>query len=770
MERWRLQAAVSWLIKSAAVVLACLGQWAAAQTAFSLRYSNTATTGDIVLIGNVNYYCTTDRTYATRAEANNCVDAMADGNVTNNDVTMRRIDTDNDPNTNNSSSATLNLPTGSTVLFAGLYWSGVSTSANNRANVSFSPPGGTGSSLTASNVYTYSTSAYQSFADVTATVKAAGSGVYTVGNIASTQTSGAWGGWTLVVAFKNSSLPTRNLAVFDGFQYAGSASQPVDIAVSGFLTPSLGTVNSTIGVVAYDGDRGANEGASATPPGSLKFGPSTSQLSPVYNAVNPINDVFNSTISALGSNVTAGRDPMYTNTLGLDIDTFTPNTPLPNGSTSAVVRVIGTSGDVIYPGVITLATDIFIPNIKDSLTKTVTDVNGGAVLPGDVLEYELYLKNEGNDGALGLVLSDVLPANTTFVPGSITVVSGANTGSKTDAAADDQAEYTASTRTVTVRLGTGANASTGGQLLPGQEARVRFRVTVNSGTPGGTVINNSGQVTYKQQTIGAVVTDISDSDPNTPGDQPASITVSGPDLQVSKTHVGNFTKGQEGTFTLTVTNAGASATTGSVTLSDTLPAGLSAVSIGGSGWTCVLASLSCTRNDPLAVGASYPVVTLTVTATQTGALVNQASVSGGGEAASLTGNNSASDSVTVVAPNPPAVTLTKTVRNVTRNGAETTANTALPGDTLEYCITFSNSGGEAWNFRILDSVPSNAALLSNAYGPGLGLILTTAGGTNTLTSAADTDIGTLTGQDVLLNYGTLGAGATGKVCFQAQLH
>ena len=54
------------------------------------------------------------------------------------------------------------------------------------------------------------------------------------------------------------------------------------------------------------------------------------------------------------------------------------------------------------------------------------------------------------------------PPNTTFVPGSIEILTGPNAGVKTDGAGDDQAEYLAACRTVRVRLGTGATGDGGG--------------------------------------------------------------------------------------------------------------------------------------------------------------------------------------------------------------------------------------------------------------------------------------------------------------------
>ncbi len=121
-----------------------------------------------------------------------------------------------------------------------------------------------------------------------------------------------------------------------------------------------------------------------------------------------------------------------------------------------------------------------------------------------------------------------------------------------------------------------------------------------------------------------------------------------PDLSISKSHTGNFTPGQTGAvYTITVTNPGTAATSGPVSVADTLPSGLTATAIGGTGWTCLLASLNCTRSDALAPSGSYPPITVTVdvAANAAGSLTNTATVSGGGE--SNTSNDTAHD-VTVI--------------------------------------------------------------------------------------------------------------------------
>lgn len=51
------------------------------------------------------------------------------------------------------------------------------------------------------------------------------------------------------------------------------------------------------------------------------------------------------------------------------------------------------------------------------------------------------------------------------------------------------------------RLGTGANASQGGLVLPGEGAEVRFRVQVLPSAAGQT-ISNTAKVSYNAQTLG----------------------------------------------------------------------------------------------------------------------------------------------------------------------------------------------------------------------------------------------------------------------------
>jgi hypothetical protein len=79
---------------------------------------------------------------------------------------------------------------------------------------------------------------------------------------------------------------------------------------------------------------------------------------------------------------------------------------------------------------------------------------------------------------------------------------------------------------------------------------------------------------------------------------------SNPDLTLAKMHSGSFTQGQIGTtYEITVSKVGTAITMGSTTVTDTLPIGLTATVVNGSGWNCRLGTLSCSPSDSLPAGA-----------------------------------------------------------------------------------------------------------------------------------------------------------------------
>jgi uncharacterized repeat protein (TIGR01451 family) len=181
-----------------------------------------------------------------------------------------------------------------------------------------------------------------------------------------------------------------------------------------------------------------------------------------------------------------------------------------------------------------------------------------------------------------------------------------------------------------------------------------------------------------------------------------------PDLTVAKSHSGNFTQGQVGaTYTLTVTNTGPGATSGTVTLTETPPSALTVTAMTGTGWSCAQPAGPCTRSNAVASGASYPPVTVTVnvSATAPGGVTNAANVSGGGE--TNTANNTASDPTTVVVVLPPPdLRILKT-----HSGHFSEGQTGAT-----YSIATSNIGGSPTNglVTVTDTVPAGLTATSIA--------------------------------------------------------
>jgi hypothetical protein len=115
---------------------------------------------------------------------------------------------------------------------------------------------------------------------------------------------------------------------------------------------------------------------------------------------------------------------------------------------------------------------------------------------------------------------------------------------------------------------------------------------------------------------------------------PACLASHPPVLAITKTHSGNFSQGQFGAqYTITISNVGTGPTSAAVNMVDSLPAGMLATGLSGTGWTCSLAGLTCTRADALAGGSSYSAITLTVNVACTAGspLTNVAVASGGGD-------------------------------------------------------------------------------------------------------------------------------------------
>lgn len=309
--------------------------------------------GGIVRAANVSISCRATGAGAVPA----CPAARAGGGAVNGDFDMFYVDVDRDPATYNSSRAEVRLPDAARVSYARLYWGGnlrvgEQKPAKDNGRVLLAEPGGDYREVRADTVVGHriarGADAYQASADVTALVRQSGPGSYTVAQINTAMgrsAAGAWGGWTLVVAYEDPAEPLRRLALWDGFDTLGPATGPA-VRLSGTRVPA--GAGGRVGLVAYDGRRGVTGD-------SITVSTGKGSAATLGDDANPRTDVLNSTISEPAGD-RSERVPSYSNTLGYDSDVFDLRTALRNGGDQLTVRLVPTR-DAAWAGVLFVAVD-----------------------------------------------------------------------------------------------------------------------------------------------------------------------------------------------------------------------------------------------------------------------------------------------------------------------------------------------------------------------------------------------------------------------------
>lgn len=133
------------------------------------------------------------------------------------------------------------------------------------------------------------------------------------------------------------------------------------------------------------------------------------------------------------------------------------------GGTDAVVGTTGADGDATGQY---LVAGVTVNAVK---SQVVVDQFGGArPIPGARINYTIVVSATGSGSATGSVFTDNIPANTTYVPGTLTL----NTAALSDGADADAGEYqTSPAARVRVALGTLTQA--------GGSQTVSFAVTIN---------------------------------------------------------------------------------------------------------------------------------------------------------------------------------------------------------------------------------------------------------------------------------------------------
>ncbi|MDQ0601633.1 hypothetical protein QF037_005978 [Streptomyces canus] len=346
-----------------AVAPAAPPQPEAARLAFAQRY-HALQHGGIVRAANVSITCGVPKAVrgSLLSAPRSCPTARAGRTGRNGDFDMTYVDVDKDPNTYNSSRAQVRLPKGSRVSYARLYWGGnlrvgEQKPPKDNGRVLIAEPGGEYQELLADTVIghrvAHGADAFQASANVTRLVRESGPGLYTVAqvNVAKGRSAaGAWGGWTLVVAYENPKQPLRHLAVWDGFDALKSGAGQ-EIGLRGLRFPA--GAGGRAGLVTYDGDRGAT-GDTLTLTTSRARGHATRRTA-LTSPGNPRGDVLNSTIREPGK-AQSQRVPAYAGTLGYDSDVFDLRTGLRRGGDRLAFRFVS-QRDAVWAGVLFVAVD-----------------------------------------------------------------------------------------------------------------------------------------------------------------------------------------------------------------------------------------------------------------------------------------------------------------------------------------------------------------------------------------------------------------------------
>ncbi|MBX7084608.1 MAG: hypothetical protein K1X88_35710 [Nannocystaceae bacterium] len=348
----------------------------------------------------------------------------------------------------NGAEAVLDLPIDAQVLYAELVWGGSSyygvedvrdaidgpvTLAIGDQSLAVLPDATTGLDVDEMSAQGFFAHYYMRTADVTDFVADNGEGTYAVTGVPATQDTSInslnAAGWTLVVAYRDSAQPIRNLTVFVGGSFVDEQATE-DYSVAGFCTPPMGPFDGTAVVSALEGD--ANLVGDELVIGPDEGGPFANLSGPN----NPIDNFFGSQMNGTdgmldtsGTFGTANHDAV----LGLNavgarqgwdithVPVSSADGQLDNGQTSAVLRT-QTSGDSYVPTTVAFAIGVNAPDFSgdgtgvlvaptsladdEAATVTISMNNVGLVDASDVtltmplptgLELDSYA-TDGNDG------------------------------------------------------------------------------------------------------------------------------------------------------------------------------------------------------------------------------------------------------------------------------------------------------------------------------------------------------------------------------------
>ncbi|ASZ68638.1 isopeptide-forming domain-containing fimbrial protein [Bacillus cereus] len=474
---------------------------------------STITAGNLVQTGNVTLGLTTDH-YGRQSL----------GYKTN----KMTVDVDNDDSTFNSSTGAFpNIPAGSKVKKAYLFWTaamGTPTYANKEYRVSdedvrqpvkmkmgnkeYKEVSATSirkaASLPYISNYSGSGAGYVAYADVTNVIAQQGiSQTVTVANVPQIKFEKGsgyyWGNWNLILVYENYKETVKDMKIWEGL-VAQKSTAWTDISVNKINTPKEGAFKAKFSYFSSQGDPADNDGY-AYDYGEYDFGLGYQKFKNIKGKDNDVNDSSMTEVQVDGTNefVTKkypGYNPDWTNSFSTDIHTYHLEGPtqvkndLKEGKMR--FRAYAGTGDIYVLNNATFVTEHNAPNLQvdkkalDSTGKEIKEIKAG-----EEFTYQIEVKNDtkNNQAPVSNVKGfDKLDDRLEYVPGSIQYISGSNKGNKTDDASDDEAEFV--NNQIDFRVGEGANAKDGGVLKPGESAIITFKVKVKASVQSDTTVKN----------------------------------------------------------------------------------------------------------------------------------------------------------------------------------------------------------------------------------------------------------------------------------------
>ncbi|EHB5085098.1 DUF11 domain-containing protein [Enterococcus faecalis] len=686
--------------------------------------------GELFSTGNTNLKIANENTAAAQTFLN--TRGASSGYAINN-FPLEFADVDNDPNTYNSSRAYIDLNGAKEIAWAGLFWSasrykgpayGTNLSDEEiSAPVQFTTPNGTVQRVSPQRYHRidqdatnpgqrfgYNNTGFSNYADVTSILQGdkSATGSYTLADIPMTSSLNGqyqyynFSGWSLFVVTKDQASKSRAFSIYYGAR-GNAAGTNNEFTMSNFLTAKQGNLDPIVTWFTVQGDKywtGDN----------AQIKNSAGTWVNISNTLNPVNNAMNATVTDNDEHMVdkyPGKfAPDHPNFLDIDIDRMAIPEGVLNAGQNQINFRTTSSGDDYSTNAIGFAVNAETPEFE--IKKEIVEPKETYKV-GETITYRVSLKNTKADSeAINSVSKDALDGRLNYLPGSLKVISGPNSGEKTDASGDDQAEYDETNKQIIVRVGNGATATQGGSYKADTaETIYEFKAQINERAKVNELVPNSATVEAVDILTSAKVNETSNiveakiADEQVTGKLTATKTVNN-----AKPKLGETIE-----YTISFRNTIENGVLNKVVITDQLPKGLTYVkdSLTSVGDAPKPTSLKEAKGT---ITAEYPSLTDTKERSiRFKVIVNEEAKAG------ETILNKAKVDDTVNPPEEPEVPVVPET-NASKLAATKTVNNAKPklGETIEYTISFRNTieNGVLNKVVITDQLPKGLTYVKDS--------------------------------------------------------